>query len=473
MRLGQTSAITFVSQLVVSLAGFVATVYITRLLGPAVFGIYALFMAVFVWLKIIGNNGIRIALIKRLSESESEGGYLSASLLVQVVVFVVLAVVIFLFRNLINAYLGFAASLPLIGLLAVTFFYGIVTGTLEGEHRVHIASMLQPVDRTLRSVLQIAAVALGFGLLGLLWGYAIAALVVGFVGVAFVTVRPSIPEREHFEKLTGFAGYSWLTGVESRAFSSMDTIVLGVFLGAGNPLIGIYEVAWNLASVLAVFGVAISQSLFPAVSALSTRDDSEAVASLTNDALAYTGLFVIPGLIGALVLGRSVLAIYGQEFTTGYVVLVILVAARLVYVYESQFVNVLNAIDRPNVAFRVSVAFIVTNLALNVVLVAEFGWIGAAVATTLSAVLGLVLGYRALSAYVSFALPVTEIGKQWTAAAVMGAFVYVGQLWLGTGVVTALVLVPVGGVVYFAVLSVLSTQFRAVVQNNLPTLGFS
>jgi len=465
MRLGQTSAITFVSQLVVSIAGFATTVYITRFLGPSVFGTYAVFMAVLVWLKIIGNNGIRKALIKRLSESNRRGGYLSAGAVLLTVVFTVLASLIVLFRGPINAYLGFSASIPLIVLLAVSFCYATITGTLEGEHRVHIASMLQPVDRTLRSVLQIAAAALGYGLLGLVWSYAVAAVVAGVVGLAFVTVRPTLPDREQFERLTSFASYSWLTGVESRAFSSTDTIVLGFFVAAGP--IGVYEVAWNLASVLAVFGTAISQSLFPAVSALHDSNDSESVASLTNDALAYTGLFVIPGLVGALAIGRSVLAIYG--LTSGYVVLVVLVVARLVYVYESQFVNVLNAIDKPDAAFRVSVAFIATNLVLNVVLIAEFGSIGAAVATTLSAVVGLALGYRALSIQIPIALPVAEVAKQWLAAAAMGALVYAGQLLLGTGEVTALVLVPVGGVLYFTVLSALSTRFRSVVRENIPT----
>ena len=466
MRLGQTSAVVFVSQLLVSVVGFVATVYITRLLGPSVFGTYSLFMAVLVWLKIIGNNGIRTALIKRLSESGSSGGYLSAGVLVQGFVFVVIAATVFLFRDAVDAYLGFEASLPLIGVLAVTYFYALVTGTLEGQHRVHVASLLQPVDRTLRSAFQIAAAALGFGLLGLLWGYAVAAILAGLAGLAFVTVSPTLPGREHVERLADFARYSWLTGVESRAFSSMDTIVLGFFVT--SSLIGIYEVAWNLASVLAVFGTAVSQSLFPQLSSLSSREDADSVASLANDALAYSGLFVIPGLVGAAVVGESVLAIYGREFTSGYVVLVVLVAARLVYVYESQLVNVLNAIDRPDAAFRVSVAFIVVNLALNVALIAEFGALGAATATGLSAVVGLVLGYRALVTEVHITIPVAEIGKQWVAAVAMGVVVSAGRLLFGTGVLTAFALVPLGGLVYFAALSGLSVRFRSVVLDNLP-----
>lgn len=465
MRLGQTSAITFASQVVVSVVGFVATVYITRLLGPSVFGTYALFVALLVWLKIIGVNSIRAALIKRLSESAQEGSYLSAGLVLQVFVFIILAGLILLFRGAINTYLGFSASLPLLGVLFVSFLYATVTGAIEGQHHVHVASMLQPFDRTLRSGFQIGAAALGFGLIGLVWSYAAATVIAGGVGLLFVTIRPALPGREHFKRLTEFAGYSWLTGIESRAFSSMDTVILGFFVT--SSAIGIYEVAWNLASVLAVFGNAVSQSLFPAVSALSSRDERTAVSSLANDALAFSGLFIIPGLVGALAVGRSVLAIYGPEFTSGYVVLVVLVGARLVYVYESQFVNVLNAIDRPDVAFRVSVVFIVTNLVLNVVLIAEFGLIGAAVATGLSGVLGLALGYRALLAHVSVTVPIAEIAKQWAAAGAMGTLIYAGQLLLGMEDLTALVLVPVGAAVYFSVLSALSTRFRSVVRSNL------
>lgn len=466
MRVGQTSVVHFASQLVSSLVGFLATVYLARVLGSEVLGTYFLFVAVLIWLQVLGNNGIRVALIKRLSEAGTGGEYLSAGLSMQAVVFLVLAGAVYAFRTPLDAYLGFPGSVPLVVLLLASLLLKLVAAVLEGQQQVHIASLLDPIDQTARSGLQIGAATLGYGIVGLLASYGAARVVAAVVGSLFVRVRPALPRREHVERLGSFAGYSWLTGIESRTFSSMDTIVLGFFVGSG--LIGIYEIAWNLASVLAIFGASIAQSLFPRMSELSSRTEDRLIADLTTEALAYAGLFVIPGLVGVLVVGDTVLAIYGTEFTEGYLVLVVLVAARLVYVYESQLVNVLSAIDRPEAAFRVNLAFVGTNLLLNVVFVARFGWTGAAAATALSAVVGTVLSYYALQAELSVEVPVWEIARQWLAAGVMAVPLYFGRLALGDGTVAAVALVGGGAFVYFLALSMLSERFRTTVRSNLP-----
>jgi O-antigen/teichoic acid export membrane protein len=49
----------------------------------------------------------------------------------------------------------------------------------------------------------------------------------------------------------------------------MDTLVLAIFVS--NSLIAVYEVAWNLASLFAIFGSSISRTLFPEISKLSSE----------------------------------------------------------------------------------------------------------------------------------------------------------------------------------------------------------
>jgi O-antigen/teichoic acid export membrane protein len=256
--------------------------------------------------------------------------------------------------------------------------------------------------------------------------------------------------------------------VESRSFSAMDTVVLGLFVGSN--LIGYYEVAWNLASILAVFGTSISQTMFPAISQLSSDDDHERVRGLVEDALAFTGLFVIPGLIGAAVVGEHVLRIYGEDFQRAALVLVILVAARLVYAYEAQLVSALDAIDAPALAFRVNLAFVIANLALNLLLVRLYGWVGAAVGTALAATVGLVLAYRALVDALSFDVPVREIARQWSAALLMGGVVFLAEpplLGALPGWMAAVVLVGVGAAAYFFALVGLSERLRMVIVENI------
>lgn len=472
MRIGQTSVVHFASQVLTSLVGFLVTVFLARELGSDVLGNYFLVVAVLVWLKVLGGQGIQMAVRKRISEGVDRRQLLGAGFGLQLVAFLLIAAAILLFEERVDAFVRVeGAALPLVALLFTGLLFWQVTAALEGDHRVHVASLLRPLDRTLRSGLQVAVVVVGFGTVWwLLAGYAVAELVASVVGLALLSLRPRLPTRAQVVDMLDYARYSWFSGIESRTFASMDTLVLGAF-AVSSGLIGVYEIAWNLASILAVFGTSISTTLFPAISRLDSEGEPDAVSGLVEDALAYSGLFVIPGLVGCVVLGDAVLGIYGEEFTEGWLVLVVLVVARLVYVYESQFTSALAALDHPDVAFRVNVVFVGTNLVLNVALVAAFGWLGAAVATTTSAAVGLVLGYVLLRRYVALPVPRRELANQVGAAAVMGGVVYAAREALAlapTDTVLTVALIVLGAGVYFLVLSGLSRRFRATVLRNLP-----
>jgi O-antigen/teichoic acid export membrane protein len=245
----------------------------------------------------------------------------------------------------------------------------------------------------------------------------------------------------------------------------MDTLVLGVFVT--SDLIGIYEIAWNVASVLAVFGVAINTGLFPEISSLDA-DETESIAELAQTGVAYAGVFVIPGLVGGLILGEVILSVYSQEFRQGYLILVLLIFARLISTYKNQFVNIIDATNRPDIGFRINAVFVVTNISLNFLLVYVYGWVGAAVATITSAAVGAIIAYGALTRLTAFQFPISEVLKQLVAAVAMGIPVYVGAEYLSYQVLPSLLLVPAGAGVYFGVLLSISLRFRTTVRANIP-----
>lgn len=466
MRLGQTSFVGFITQFSSSIIGFVATIYITRTFGSGVFGEYMLIISVVIWLQIVGIFGIQNAVTKRLSEAGDSDGYFSAGAGISLLLFITISLTILVFSDQINRYLGTPVANYLPALLLAGMALKFVSAGLRGEHKVHIAAMLEPVDRTVRSSLQIVIVFLSFGLVGLLTSYVVGGVLAALCGVYFLTVGFERPKRRHFRGISSYAQYAWLGKFSSRAFSAMDTVILGVFVT--SSFIGYYEAAWNLASILAIFGVSISQALFPEMSQVASEGDSEQVGSLVTDALSYTGLFLIPGFVGSLLVGDLVLRVYGDGFDQAMPVLVILIVARLVYEYGNQFITGLNALDRPDIAFRVNAVFIITNMILNVGLVATMGWTGAAVATGGSAVVTTILAYILFDRLVTIELPWREIGNQCAAAFGMGIFILVCREFLPENVFSGVALVGVGAIVYISLLFVLSTQFRATVLENLP-----
>lgn len=472
MRLGQTSIVYLVSKVVGSLLGFVATVYFARLLGEEVLGYYSITLALVAWLAIAGKIGITGAIVKRVSEGEERASYITAGGLMMGGVFVLITLAVLAFRGTINRYVGAPVAVFVIVLVFAELLRSFAFSSLQGHHLVHIYALLATVKMGLRSLAQIGLVVAGWALSGMLVGYAAGAIVVGIVSLWILGFRPAIPRQEHFQRLADFAKFSWLGNMRAKTFDSVDIIVLGFFVPAG--LVGIYSVVWSITQFLNIFGSAISTTLFPEISKEAAEDNARAVSNLVENALAYAGLLLIPGLIGGELLGDRLLLIYGEGFVEGTSVLVILVAALLAYTYTMQLLNTLGAVDRPDLAFRANAVFIVSNLLLNVVLVSTVGWVGAAVATLLSATVGLSLSFRYARALVEFSVPYAEIGRQWVAAAVMGMVVYaarqVGETyWIANYNEPFVVsLVGVGAGVYVCVLLVISTRFRTTVTDNLP-----
>jgi O-antigen/teichoic acid export membrane protein len=317
---------------------------------------------------------------------------------------------------------------------------------------------------------QVVLVLSGFGIAGAFAGYVVGAIVAIAIGAYFVEVPRRKPSRRDVFRLRSYAQFSWLSSIKGRTFMSMDTIILAVFVS--NSLIAVYEVAWNLASLFAIFGESIRQTLFPEMSKLSSEGSSDdEIAGLLRVSLAYAGLFIIPGLVGAAIVGDVVLTVYGSGFETGYYILLILTFARLLYGYMGQFLTTIDAIDRPDLTFRINAVFVAVNLLLNVLLTWQFGWYGAAAATTASAGIGLLLGYYYANRVVDVVVPIAEIGKQCLAAGIMAGVVFLGRAVIGGSLPIVVVLVGVGAGVYFVTLFGLSQEFRTTVRENLP-FGF-
>ncbi|MBP1921714.1 O-antigen/teichoic acid export membrane protein [Halorubrum alkaliphilum] len=474
MRLGQTSVVYLVSKFGGSILGFFATIYFTRTLGEEIYGFYAVTLALVSWLGIVKSVGFGQAIVKRMSEEEEPDAFLAAGTAVKTALTLVVALGVLVFRGQVNAYVGQPVAEFVVLLLVVSILSGLVNSALKGSHRVHVYAPLSTAKQGIQSVVMVGLVYVGWELSGMLLGHAIGAALIAAVGLWFVKPAFVVPRWRHVASLFEFAKFSWLGSIQKKTFSDMDILVLGLFVPSG--LTGIYAVAYALSEFLDIFSNAIRNTLFPELSKRAADDDDDMIRMLTNDALSYAGLFLIPGIVGGTILGDRLLRIYGDGFAVGARVLPILLVGVLAYSYAKQLLNTLNGIDRPDLAFRANAAFIGSNLVLNLVLVYSIGWVGAAIATATSAGVGLLFGFYYTRQHVSFTIPTGEIARQWVAALLMGGVVYAARYlgeanwaWIADyNAVFVVGLVGLGAVVYFAILFGISTEFRTTVANNLP-----
>ena len=453
-----------------TVVGFIGTIYLARSLGPAPLGIFALSISVMHWLR-VSDLGVTSATVKRISEGKNQSEIISAAVIIQILQTIIVVSFLILFRRRVNEYIGgefvfFIAILFIMNRL----MNGVSRQILNGYQSAHISSGLTAADRVLRTTFQVILVAVGFEVVGLFIGMGVSLGLVGSIGLVYVYLSTdfglAIPNRQTFDRIYDYAKYSVLGVVKSEAFSWTDIVVMGFFIS--SSAIGVYNVSWSIAMAFLLLGTAMQRNIFPEISSISTMGNDTQTRNILSESLIYAGIFPIAGMVGAFLIGDSVLAIYGPEFTDGQYILVLLIGVALLRAYEKQIHALLDGVDRPDLTFRLNLVFTVANICLNILLVPLFGAPGAAGATILSLLINVGLGWRASTRLIDARFPVLEVGKQILAACIMGVVVLMA-LSLSPlppqNILVLLIIVAVGAATYFTSLLIFSNEIRSKFQN--------
>lgn len=458
MSHSRTSLFHFGAQVLTSVAGFLTTLIISRLLGAEVLGTFAVITSLVIIL-VIPSNAIGGAMSKRISEREAPWEYFTAGIIVIAALLAVLIVALSVANPLLEEYIGAPVGGLLILLIVGSSAYNLYTSVLVGEKKVVAKAALGTLEQVLQLILQAGIVALGYGLAGLVVGKIASFAIAALVGVFVSDLRLTLPNRHHFQRLYDFAKYTWMGQIKGRSFSWIDVLILGFFIN--NTLIGIYQVSWTLASTLILVSYSIQNTLFPEISELGVDNDVEQIHHLLTEALTFLSIFAIPGLFGAAIIGRELLTIYRPQFALGYGILLILILARTFDAYANQFTSVISGYDRPELVFRTNVVFVVINTLLNFVLIWAFGWYGAAVATAFSALVELVLAYYYVTTAIGYPeIPYRQILYQFVAAAGMAVVLYTLTQHITVNNYSVVATVFIGAAVYLILLLIISKPVR-------------
>jgi len=465
-RPGKTAVVYFGTQVGSTVVGFAATWVITNYLGKTVYGRYTSIVALIFWL-LIPASAVGHAMNKRISEGRDRDAFFVAGVLSNLAIHGAIAAILLAASPVVNGWIGAPVAPAVAALVLARALFKTLLDALRGYKQVGSSGGLKTFEQTVRATLQIGGIVVfAIGLNGLVVTHAFALAVGMAVGLVVIPGGVGRPTRSHLRRLSSFAQYSWIGTIKSRAFGYADILTMKTLAAVGlvaisDGLIGIYGAAWTVASVLALVSNAIRETLFPELSELSADERYERVQHFLNEGLAFTGVFAIPGFFGALVVGPKLLTIFGPDFSRGGLILVILIGARLLAAYSSQLISVVNAIDRPDMAFRINATYIAANLLLNVALVLAIGWYGAAIATAFSSLLTLVVAGHALASLLGMPeLPWREIGAQIAASLVMLGGVVALRIPLPTSLGWTLAVVGSGAGIYGVALAALSPRVR-------------
>ena len=465
------SVITLSSTIALTAIGFLATIFFAHTLGPAPLGAYFLFLAYFGIFNLVGDGGFGSAAIKRISEGKEANEYLSAFVFIRIVL-LALSVSLLLFaepyfKDLTSSGVFFWLLLALI----VSVFSSISGIGVYGTGKVGVSQISGFVDAIIRTLFQIIAVFLGFGVAGLTGGFVGGLIAGGLMNFRYLDLRLVRFRLSHLKNLSGFSFWIFLTASGSLVFSYADTILIGFFMS--NADVGIYRTAFQLTSVATFASLTFHTVLYPKVSNWGAQGQITEIASSLARAWTYSLFFAIPTCIGGWILGERLLYfLYGASFVEGAPALFFLLLMQVVNVFMYLGTMSLTALNRPKDAFQVTVIASIANILLDIVLIPVLGITGAAVATfiamTFNAIGALILLSRIIPVKFEYG-PVKNIVY---ASSIMGIFlVFIHFLLPLTHVAAVLAVVIIGALIYILILLKLDREIHDEIRDLSVNLG--
>ena len=461
MNLSKIGIKWFLFSILTAIISFLGMIYFSRALGAKMLGIYFLFLSVLTVFNLFTNIGLQGATIKRISEGTQQSEIATASLMFRLGSFTLFALIILIFEDQLDLYMGAGLSRYLIMILGLTQFSDIFREILHGEQKVDIGGAYDFIQQLTRVAFQSFLTFLGFEIFGMIMGLGIGILISVLVCSRFIDVSIKTPKRSHFESLFSYSKFSFGNALGGYLYEWVGILVIGFFLT--QEYAGVYGVAWGLSAIFLLLSHAVANSIYPRISELSTWNRRDEIAGIFSESLIFSPLLVIPGFIGSLVVTNEIFGtIYGEEFKIGYPLLIILMLARVFQSMQIISVRTIEGMNMPNLVFRVNTTTTVINILGTFLLVYFIGFIGAAVGTMLTIFVSFIWNTRTACRELNLKIPVREVALELFSAAVMGVVVFGISRKLTFSYMPNLILaILLGAIIYFVVLLLLSRFFRS------------
>lgn len=380
--------------------GFVSSIVIARVLGPADRGLLAIMVTVPAVTLSLVSLGLPTAILYFSSRRETSqnavlGNNLAFGLLLGAVAvpafWLLHGPIADVFSSGRGGELWVLASL----LLPLTFLDWATTNQLIGGLRFGLFNLVLVFSKL--ASLVVAVVLLEVFHLGLRAAL-IAALTIPVLDVAItlaILLRRTRPrlDRGLFRRMVGYGGRAQLGVIFHAVNYRFDVLILQAF--APLRVVGYYVVAQILAELVIYLGLAFQTSVLPLV---SHYDGDERQTQTTLSALRHHGALSIVAIAGNAIIAPLILLFaYGNGFRPALVPMFILLPSMWFLATGNVISGDLSGRGRPGLSSTLTGATAVLTVVLDLVLIPPFGVVGAATASAVAYIAFGVLSLRAQS----------------------------------------------------------------------------
>jgi O-antigen/teichoic acid export membrane protein len=387
--------ITFAGKIFTSGSRFIMAILLTRLLGAEQYGLFNLGLSaitVTAGLSMLGLDTAIVRYVSLMASRRDEAGVRGAiqfGLGTIISVGVLLAIGLYLLAEPIANHIFHEPQLaPLVRLASVfvpilALSDGLV-GSTEGFKKMQYGTISQDVVRPLLRIVLIGVLLIiGLTAAGAMLIFGLAVAVTTVMLVYYLNKEVPLkslfkPARPDIKEMLSFSMPVYLSGLLQTFRSNFQIMLLGSLSNVTS--VGIFAVASQVGMVGGLFQGSVIAATKPILAELYDQNDREQMGRLYQTATKWMFTLNFPIFLVMVLFPEPLMSIFGKSFVGGAAALTFLAWAKLIDISTGMCGAVLDMSGYAKLKLIHSIIQLVISLALNFLLIPQWGILGAAAA---------------------------------------------------------------------------------------------
>lgn len=388
-RIAKNAAVLLAATIISKVLGFFYVMYTARYLGAEGFGILSFALAFTGIFGVLTDLGLSQLTVREVARDRSLAKkYLNNITVMKAILVTTTFALIAIVINLLDYP---EQTIKVVYLISLSVVSNSFTGMFYSIFRAFEKMEYQSLGQILSSILMFSgalfAISQGFSVVRFASIYFIASSIVFGYSIIICAWKFTLPKIEidrNFWKTTIKEALPFgLSTIFVTIYYHIDIIMLSLMILDANEVIGWYNAAYKLVLMLLFIRTIIHESIFPVMSNFY-KISKESLKFTCEKLFKYSIITAFPVAVGTTILSeRFILLIYGNEYLPAVIALQILIWSDVI-IFANFTPRLFEAINKQIIFTKITILGAITNISLNLLLIPQYSYIGAAIATCLT-----------------------------------------------------------------------------------------
>ena len=402
----------FISLATASFSHLLLRIVLGREHGATGLGLYTLVFTIYLFGMQFATFGIDAALTKYIAQyhdnQQKIKDFVSSGIAGSLLSGSVMGVLLYLLSGIIS--IQFFHSSEMTELLKITAFcfpfiaiQKAVIGTLNALRKMKWYAIVNIVQNVAVLVVTLVLVLwLNMGVRGAVIGFVAPTIVVGTLSLilarGYFTTGPMVMKIV-LKELSQFGFYIVLANSIGMINMQIDSLMVGHSMNETE--VGYYAVAIIFMQGVILLPQVVQRVTTPTIATYYGKRDFEQIKKLIKNAMFWTFIGILCVSLILAIFGKYlIIMVFTEEFLPAYIPMLILLIGYSICAPVGSVGSTLSSIGKVNIVFKMTALCALINIILNLVLIPNFGLIGAASATSISQIITLMIHLSFIKKYV-------------------------------------------------------------------------